>query len=420
MPLVIIHSGSSAAARPGDRRPSRASAMSDFFVWFCDRGSCQNAAHPPKTLPAEGGIMKASTSVPLRLPTGKKQAVNKPPALEGSKDPKPLTKAPQSRLPPTHKEAPLKKDAGKSTEHPNLVGKKLCWTEDNEAKPVASPQGNAKQKTSRALVGPAQTSEGHGPQTLSVTEKQLSRPPNATMRGARSGLLHAPHVNAKGDQPGMPTKAASGAVKTGNAAALTKSKKLHNQVLVSKGRGCTVAHGNMDHKKNSIPKIIKAKLSNLVDLELGDLIEIFRLAYQHWAIYVGNGYVIHLAPPSELAGAGCASLMSTLTNKAWVKKERLLEVVGHDRYRVNNKHDSKYTPLPVNKIIQLAEEKVGQELDYKITSENCEHFVTELRYGVARSDQVRDFFVGATIAGLAGLFVGVGTAMVRRKKQQNQ
>ncbi|KAG8146751.1 hypothetical protein E2320_013858 [Naja naja] len=133
----------------------------------------------------------------------------------------------------------------------------------------------------------------------------------------------------------------------------------------------------MEQKKDLIPKTIKAKLSSL-----------------HWAIYVGNGYVIHLAPPSELAGAGCASLMSTLTNKALVKKERLLEVVGHDRYRVNNKHDSKYTPLPVNKIIQMAEEKVGQELEYKITSENCEHFVTELRYGVARSDQTIPSFPG--------------------------
>lgn len=31
----------------------------------------------------------------------------------------------------------------------------------------------------------------------------------------------------------------------------------------------------------------------------GDLIEIFRPFYRHWAIYVGNGYVIHLAPPSK-------------------------------------------------------------------------------------------------------------------------
>lgn len=31
----------------------------------------------------------------------------------------------------------------------------------------------------------------------------------------------------------------------------------------------------------------------------GDLIQIFRIGYEHWAIYVGNGYVIHLAPPSK-------------------------------------------------------------------------------------------------------------------------
>ena len=27
--------------------------------------------------------------------------------------------------------------------------------------------------------------------------------------------------------------------------------------------------------------------------ELGDLIEIFRLLYQHWAVYVGGGFVVH-------------------------------------------------------------------------------------------------------------------------------
>ncbi|XP_063002251.1 phospholipase A and acyltransferase 3-like isoform X2 [Elgaria multicarinata webbii] len=157
------------------------------------------------------------------------------------------------------------------------------------------------------------------------------------------------------------------------------------------------------------------------DLEPGDLIEIFRFGYQHWAIYVGNGYVIHLAPPTEFAGAGCASLMSTLTDKALVKKELLREVVGKNRYRVNNKHDAKYPPLPATKIVRRAEEKVGQELAYKVTSENCEHFVTEMRYGVAKSDQVRDALVGVSIAGLGLAALGiVGAAVVRRKKQQNQ
>ncbi|KAL1789323.1 HRAS-like suppressor 3 [Sigmodon hispidus] len=152
----------------------------------------------------------------------------------------------------------------------------------------------------------------------------------------------------------------------------------------------------------------------------GDLIEIFRPMYSHWAIYVGDGYVIHLAPPSEIAGAGVASIMSALTDKAIVKKELLRVVAGRDKFRVNNKHDKEYTPLPLNKIIQRAEELVGQEVLYKLTSENCEHFVNELRYGVARSDQVTDAIKAAGLAtvGLAALgLVGVMFSRNRKQKQ---
>ena len=39
----------------------------------------------------------------------------------------------------------------------------------------------------------------------------------------------------------------------------------------------------------------------------GDLIEIFRPFYRHWAVYIGNGYVVHLAPPSKgTQGLHCA------------------------------------------------------------------------------------------------------------------
>uniref|UniRef100_A0ABI8AGF1 LRAT domain-containing protein n=1 Tax=Felis catus TaxID=9685 RepID=A0ABI8AGF1_FELCA len=127
--------------------------------------------------------------------------------------------------------------------------------------------------------------------------------------------------------------------------------------------------------------------ASIPEPKVGDLIEIFRPFYRHWAIYVGDGYVVHLAPPSEMAGAGAASIMSTLTEKAVVKKELLDDVVGRDRYQVNNKHDDKYSPLPPSKIVQRAEQLVGQELPYSLPCENCEHFVNELRYGVARSDQ---------------------------------
>lgn len=152
----------------------------------------------------------------------------------------------------------------------------------------------------------------------------------------------------------------------------------------------------------------------------GDLIEIFRPIYSHWAIYVGDGYVIHLAPPSEIPGAGAASIMSALTDKAIVKKELLRDVAGKDKYQVNNKHDKEYTPLPLNKIIQRAEELVGQEVLYRLTSENCEHFVNELRYGVPRSDQVRDAVKVATVTGVGLAALGLIGVMLSRNKKQKQ
>ncbi|XP_047374999.1 LOW QUALITY PROTEIN: phospholipase A and acyltransferase 2 [Sciurus carolinensis] len=162
-------------------------------------------------------------------------------------------------------------------------------------------------------------------------------------------------------------------------------------------------------------------------LKVGDLIEIFRFGYEHWAIYVGKGYVVHLAPPSEVAGAGLSSSMSSRADRAIVKKELLSVVAGGDKYRVNNKHDDKYEPLPPNKIIQRAEKMVGKEIPYSVTHDNCEHFVNALRYGVSRSDQVTEaltaagvaatvFGVAATLFGVAGL-VGMVLARSNREKQ---
>ncbi|XP_003229407.1 phospholipase A and acyltransferase 2 [Anolis carolinensis] len=139
----------------------------------------------------------------------------------------------------------------------------------------------------------------------------------------------------------------------------------------------------------------------------GDLIEISRLGYQHWAVYVGSGYVIHLASSGDFVKASTNSLLSVMTEKAMVKKELLTDIVRGDDYCVNNKYDDRCRPLPANKIVQEAEELLGEEMHYSVTSNNCEHFVTRLRYGTARSDQVRD----AVIAGTVGL-VGVGAMVV--------
>ncbi|XP_028444741.1 HRAS-like suppressor 3 [Perca flavescens] len=141
--------------------------------------------------------------------------------------------------------------------------------------------------------------------------------------------------------------------------------------------------------------------------ELGDLIEIFRGSYQHWAVYVGDGFIVHLAPPSEVPGAGASSIMSVVTEKAIVKKEELWDVVGTDRWEINNSLDNKYKPRPVHVIVREACVKVGHELPYCVFRGNCEHFANELRYGKAESRQVCKAGETVMVAGVAAV-VGLG------------
>ncbi|XP_077433988.1 retinoic acid receptor responder 3 [Vanacampus margaritifer] len=131
----------------------------------------------------------------------------------------------------------------------------------------------------------------------------------------------------------------------------------------------------------------------------GDLLEIFRGTYQHWAIYVGDGYVVHLAPASEVPGAGANSMMSIVTNTAFVKKEELWKVVGDSNWKINNLLDKKYEPRPVYLIVRDALDLVGEELSYCVVRNNCEHFATLLRYGKNQSRQVRQFGEAAVLTG---------------------
>ncbi|XP_041037982.1 phospholipase A and acyltransferase 3-like [Carcharodon carcharias] len=137
-------------------------------------------------------------------------------------------------------------------------------------------------------------------------------------------------------------------------------------------------------------------------LKCGDLIEIFRVGYQHWAIYVGGGYVIHLT--GDGGSSSMAIGLSSSTECAVVKKQLLSEVAGNYKYRVNNSSDKKRVPLPVDQIIKNAGAKIGKRMKYKITAANCEHFVNELRYGKKISYQAA--------AAARGVAAGVGTALL--------
>ncbi|NXF13777.1 HRSL1 enzyme, partial [Smithornis capensis] len=120
----------------------------------------------------------------------------------------------------------------------------------------------------------------------------------------------------------------------------------------------------------------------------GDLIEIKRSIYQHWALYLGDGYVIHLTTLDGDASPRFVNSPSVARKKAVARKQLLKDVVGNDYWHVNNKYDSRWTPLPVEEIIQHAESHIDQEVTYFLLGNNCEHFVTTLRYGEGFSGQV--------------------------------
>ncbi|KAF5925968.1 hypothetical protein HPG69_016004 [Diceros bicornis minor] len=122
--------------------------------------------------------------------------------------------------------------------------------------------------------------------------------------------------------------------------------------------------------------------------EPGDLINISHIGYEHWAIYVGDGDVIHLTPIREDSGAGSSSTSSILSSRAVVKQEQLKDVAGGCFYQINNYLGYKHRPRPANKIIRCAKEKIGKEVEYCVLRRNSEHLVTHLRYGTAYSREV--------------------------------
>jgi hypothetical protein len=97
-----------------------------------------------------------------------------------------------------------------------------------------------------------------------------------------------------------------------------------------------------------------------VSPELGDIIEIDRLLYTHWALYVGNGYVVHIV------GDDNQDLPDT--QEAVVKKALLRDVVADNCCRINNKE----VPAKERSLSPLDGEVVAK----KAISRVCHPFIT--------------------------------------------
>jgi hypothetical protein len=109
----------------------------------------------------------------------------------------------------------------------------------------------------------------------------------------------------------------------------------------------------------------------------GDLIEIKRLLYDHWAVYVGDGEVIHVCDEGDW--------------KATIRRDKLKDVCGKCLCRINNLEKAaqrrNLKPRSVDTILKDAFKMLNEKFDYDPIENNCEHFATGCRFGSRFSEQ---------------------------------
>ncbi|XP_019116183.1 HRAS-like suppressor 3 [Larimichthys crocea] len=152
----------------------------------------------------------------------------------------------------------------------------------------------------------------------------------------------------------------------------------------------------------------------------GDLIQIFRGTYTHWAVYIGGDEVVHLIPPCSDSDMFNNLLMLVDSPKATVRRQKIWDVVRSNRFRVNNLLDDEYEPRQRRVIVREACSLVGWEMPYCLATNNCEHFVTKLRYGKPESRQVKDAALigGAALAGVG--IIALGAALIALLKDDDE
>ncbi|XP_063294961.1 uncharacterized protein LOC134579563 [Pelobates fuscus] len=112
----------------------------------------------------------------------------------------------------------------------------------------------------------------------------------------------------------------------------------------------------------------------------GDMIEISQPGHQHWAIYVGDGYIVHIA--GRIVGSG----EDSVHGGSVVVQKTELEAEAYDcTYRVNNKFDGEVVSLASDKVVESALKEVGEKKPYGFS---CLTFALELKYGSANLDMI--------------------------------
>ncbi|CAL1532399.1 unnamed protein product [Lymnaea stagnalis] len=128
-------------------------------------------------------------------------------------------------------------------------------------------------------------------------------------------------------------------------------------------------------------------------LKPGDLVKFDRGVYHHWAVYVGNGKLIHFINEESnyIPQAMQTSSMVLFPNddKARIVEQDFWAVVGDSKADFGNMESEGWIPLDRHTIVERARSCLGPA-KYNLYSQNCEHFAKWCRYNRAKSDQVDD------------------------------
>ncbi|XP_071115351.1 phospholipase A and acyltransferase 3-like [Haliotis cracherodii] len=123
-------------------------------------------------------------------------------------------------------------------------------------------------------------------------------------------------------------------------------------------------------------------------LSLGDIVEIDRIIYSHWVLYIGEDDVVHVAGPDSDIPSSQASVI----------KCKLRDVAGSSLVRINNKlvpaRERGFASLPCDVTVSRARGMVGSIVTHNLMTRNSEHFVTSWKYGVCWSDQAEAAYQG--------------------------
>ncbi|XP_067655805.1 phospholipase A and acyltransferase 4-like [Haliotis asinina] len=119
--------------------------------------------------------------------------------------------------------------------------------------------------------------------------------------------------------------------------------------------------------------------SNQDDIQPGDLLKFQRDGFFHFAVYIGDGMVVHQ------------------TKDEGVLKQRLRDVIQQCSFYIDNSLDIDIRPKSIPQIVKDALSKVGRQ-GYNLFSSNCEHFATWCRNGTASCKQVGEKIKGGLMS----------------------